>query len=255
MDAVLSVSDFTRVEVYSFGECLAPGLEAHQHLPQCQLWLEDCRLWASTNTIRNRLHDRVCCNQVVQSSRTAIELFSIHCSYRYLVCRMYIYGVAQSGSTVSRQRLCATASSHHGGTQNATFTDNWINSSAIFLSWFSNEKTSYSPKVHLIEFELLLDGMANVASPICARSRSYFFYQEWRNAYRGTRSHHPSSKSHSRLFFTFPTLYRFGSMFWTSMRRLRSLLSFGIRLLSNLFLFLNEIEFDVTLSVYYMGCL
>lgn len=140
MDAVLSVSDFTRVEVYSFGECLAPGLEAHQHLPQCQLWLEDCRLWASTNTIRNRLHDRVCCNQVVQSSRTAIELFSIHCSYRYLVCRMYIYGVAQSGSTVSRQRLCATASSHHGGTQNATFTDNWINSSAIFLSWFSNEK-------------------------------------------------------------------------------------------------------------------
>lgn len=28
-----------------------------------------------------------------------------------------------------------------------------------------------------------------------------------------------------------------------------------IRLLSNLFLFLNEIEFDITLSVYYMGCL
>lgn len=53
-------------------------------------------------------------------------------------------------------------------------------------------------------------------------------------------------KSHARLFSTFPALYLFGSMFWALVRRLRSLSSS----IFDICFFLNEIEFDVTLSCY-----
>lgn len=115
LNAVFPLSNFTGLEVHPFRKRLAPGFEAYQPFSQRQLRLENCRLWLSSHTYWIRFHDGVCCNKVVQSSGVALELFSLHWCYWYLVCWVYLYGVAQTSSIVSRQRLCAPAPPHHGG--------------------------------------------------------------------------------------------------------------------------------------------
>lgn len=94
LDSVFSVSNLAGLEVHPFGERLAPGLEAHQPSRQCQLRFENRRFWLGTHSLWNGFHDWVCCNEVVQSSRAAPELFSIHCSYWHLVCGVHLHGVA-----------------------------------------------------------------------------------------------------------------------------------------------------------------
>ena len=99
--AVFFVSNPPRPEIHTFSKCPTPGFEAKQSSSECKLWPKDLWFWTGTSHIWNWFYDWICRHKVVSAARTFVKFIRLHCSYRYMVSRVHIYGIDGPETTVS----------------------------------------------------------------------------------------------------------------------------------------------------------
>lgn len=174
--AVFFVSATSGFEVHTFSTRPPPGFEAQQPSSKRQLWFKDLWLWSGSNHVRDRLHDRVCCNPLVQSPRIAPQLFRVYSSNRCVVGRLHIYGTAEQRAFVPRQRLCATAPTNYGG----NLTGLQIPSMFRMLSGSLQNKSVRQCRNHFYLITVSKDQPVEADHVLpSACDQSMWFYGEW----------------------------------------------------------------------------